>query len=275
MKKKSFGLIAAAVMGMSIVAAKKMEKEAKKNCYSASLMDPISQREKGFYESYIKRYLDIVCASGAIIFFSPLYLSTAALVKMKLGSPVIFTQDRPGMIGEDGRETIFKMYKFRTMTDERDEKGELLPDELRLTKFGAWLRTMSLDEIPEAFNILNGTMSVIGPRPQLIKDMAFMSSEQRVRHTAKPGLSGLAQVNGRNAIKWEDKINWDLEYVNNINFINDLRIVLSTAKKVFLSTKDKEYYREIDIAADYGDDLLSRGLIKKTEYDLKQKGRHR
>lgn len=190
-----------------------MKKEADKTTYTAELMSAIKPRKMGFYEKYIKRGMDVICASAAILCFSPIYAGVALLVKIKLGSPVIFTQDRPGLVDKNGRETIFKMYKFRTMTDERDEEGNLLPDEIRLTKFGAWLRKTNLDELPEAFNILNGTMSVIGPRPQLVRDMVFMTDEQRMRHTAKPGLSGLAQVNGRNAITWEDKLEWDQKYI--------------------------------------------------------------
>ena len=146
----------------------------------------------GIYEKYVKRVIDIVCALAAIIVFSWLYLIVAILVKIKLGSPVLFKQPRPGK-----NEKVFNMYKFRTMTDEKDENGNLLPDEIRLTQFGKWLRSTSLDELPEAFNILNGSMSVIGPRPQLVRDMVFMTPEQRKRHTVKPGLSGLAQVNGK------------------------------------------------------------------------------
>ena len=183
---------------------------------------------------------------------------------MKLGSPVLFTQPRPGK-----DEKIFKMYKFRSMTDERDENGALLPDEARLTKYGKWLRSTSLDELPEAFNILNGTMSVIGPRPQLVKDLVFMTPEQRMRHTAKPGLSGLAQVNGRNDISWEDKLSWDLKYIENITFIGDIKIIFATVGKAFIK---HEGITEGDMATaeDFGDYLLSRGRIGKEEYDLKQ-----
>ena len=161
-----------------------------------------------FYTRYSKRFLDIVCSLLAILAFSWLYLIIALLVRWKLGSPILFTQLRPGK-----DERIFKMYKFRTMTDARDEKGELLPDEVRLTPFGKWLRATSLDELPEAFNILKGDMSIIGPRPQLVRDMVFMTNEQRKRHTVRPGLSGLAQVNGRNDIDWVDKLAWDLKYI--------------------------------------------------------------
>ena len=188
---------------------------------------------------------------------------------MKLGSPVLFTQDRPGLVGLDGKETVFKMYKFRTMTDERDENGELMPDDVRLTKFGAWLRNTSLDELPEAFNILNGTMSVIGPRPQLVRDLTFMTDEQRRRHTAKPGLSGLAQVNGRNAISWEDKINWDLEYIKKVSLLGDIKIIFDTVKKAFIK---QEGITQDDMATaeDFGDYLLRTGEVDKKEYDLKQ-----
>ena len=208
-KSKKFALLTGAIVGATAIAAHVMKKKAEKTTYEADLIEPIEKRKMGFYEKYGKRILDIACATAAIVVFSPLYLGVAALVKLKLGNPVLFTQDRPGLIGKDGKETVFKMYKFRTMTDERDENGELLPDDVRLTKFGKWLRNTSLDELPEAFNILNGTMSVIGPRPQLVRDMTFMTKEQRARHTAKPGLSGLAQVNGRNGISWEEKLDWE------------------------------------------------------------------
>ena len=143
----------------------------------------------------------------------------------------MFKQPRPGK-----NEKVFNMYKFRTMTDEKDENGNLLPDEIRLTQFGKWLRSTSLDELPEAFNILNGSMSVIGPRPQLVRDMVFMTPEQRKRHTVKPGLSGLAQVNGRNAIGWEKKLNYDLEYIKKISFLGDVKIIFQTVEKAFLKT---------------------------------------
>ena len=233
-KKKVVGIIASAIVGGTAVATWIMKKKAKKTTYKAESVEAIPTRKMGFYEKYVKRAIDIVCASAAIICFSPLYVGVAILVRFKLGSPVLFTQDRPGLIGEDGKETIFKMYKFRTMTDERDENGDLLPDEVRLTSFGKWLRSTSLDELPEAFNILNGTLSVCGPRPQLVRDLTFMTKEQRMRHTAKPGLSGLAQVNGRNAIKWEDKLDWDLKYIENVSLLEDLGIILKTVKTAFI-----------------------------------------
>lgn len=267
-KKLVAKLIGGAIIG-SAIAAHLSKKKAERTTYKAEIVEPIEIREMGFYEKYIKRGVDIACATGAIVVFSPLYLGIAALVKLKLGSPVLFTQDRPGLVGPDGKETVFKMYKFRTMTDERDEKGELMPDDVRLTKFGAWLRNTSLDELPEAFNILNGTMSVIGPRPQLVRDMTFMTDEQRRRHTAKPGLSGLAQVHGRNAISWEDKINWDLKYIDKVSLLGDIKIIFDTVKKAFIK---QEGITQDDMATaeDYGDYLLRKERISKTDYDDKQ-----
>ena len=229
-------------------------------------------RKMGFYERYIKRAIDIFCSGLAIIVFCWLYAIIALLVRIKLGSPVLFTQYRPGLIDpKTGKERIFKMYKFRTMTDERDENGEgnLLPDEVRLTKFGAWLRSTSLDELPEAFCILNGTMTLIGPRPQLVRDMVFMSEEQRMRHTAKPGLSGLAQVSGRNAISWDRKLQYDLEYIEHVSFGRDLKILFKTVEKAFI--KQEGITEEGSVtAADYGDYLLQTKQISKEEYDKKQ-----
>lgn len=233
-------------------------------------MEAIPTRQRGLYEKYIKRVLDVIFATGAIVVFSPVYIIVTLLVKFKLGSPVLFIQDRPGMIDEDGKETVFKMYKFRTMTDERDEEGNLLPDDVRLTKFGAWLRSTSLDELPEAINILNGSMSVIGPRPQLVRDMTFMTKAQRIRHTAKPGLSGLAQVNGRNAITWEDKLEWDLKYIQKISLLEDVRIILKTVEKAFVK---QEGITEDDMATaeDFGDYLLRTEKVNLNEYEMKQK----
>ena len=269
-KAKKYSIVAGAVIASAAVTAHVMRKNAEKTTYKAEIVEPIPVRKMGVYERYVKRAIDVACATAAIVVFSPLYLSVAALVKLKLGSPVLFTQDRPGLVGKDGKETIFKMYKFRTMTDERDEHGELLPDDVRLTKFGACLRNTSLDELPEAFNILNGTMSVIGPRPQLVRDMVFMSPEQRQRHTARPGLSGLAQVNGRNAISWEDKIGWDLKYIKKISLLEDVKIILSTVKKAFIK---QEGITQDDMATaeDYGDYLLRTGKVDGAEYREKQK----
>ncbi|MCI8483889.1 MAG: glycosyltransferase [Lachnospiraceae bacterium] len=233
-------------------------------------MESIPLRKMGFYEKNVKRILDIVCAVSAVICLSPLYFGIALLVKLKLGSPILFTQERPGMIGEDGKETIFKIYKFRSMENRRDEHGELLPDEARLTKFGIWLRKTSLDELGEIFNILNGTMSVIGPRPQLVKDLAFMTKEQRVRHTAKPGLSGLAQIKGRNAISWEDKLKWDQEYIKNVGFISDVKIIFYTIKTAFIK-QEGITQGDMATAEDLGDYLLRTGKITQDEYNQKLK----
>lgn len=269
-KSKKFALLTGTVVGATAIAAHVMKKKAEKTTYEADLIEPIEKRKMGFYEKYGKRILDIACATAAIVVFSPLYLGVAALVKLKLGSPVLFTQDRPGLIGKDGKETVFKMYKFRTMTDERDENGELLPDDVRLTKFGKWLRNTSLDELPEAFNILNGTMSVIGPRPQLVRDMTFMTKEQRARHTAKPGLSGLAQVNGRNGISWEEKLDWDRKYIQNVSFAGDVKIIFDTVKKAFIK---QEGITQDDMATaeDFGDWLLRTEKVAEVEYEAKQK----
>lgn len=258
-------MLTGAVVGATAIAAHVMKKKAEKTTYEADLIEPIEKRKMGLYEKYGKRILDIACATAAIVVFSPLYLGVAALVKLKLGSPVLFTQDRPGLIGKDGKETVFKMYKFRTMTDERDENGELLPDDVRLTKFGKWLRNTSLDELPEAFNILNGTMSVIGPRPQLVRDMTFMTKEQRARHTAKPGLSGLAQVNGRNGISWEEKLDWDRKYIQNVSFAGDVKIIFDTVKKAFIK---QEGITQDDMATaeDFGDYLLRMGKVDVDTY---------
>lgn len=268
-KKKVIGCVATGAAVATAVTAKVMRNKAQKSTYKAGIINSITSRKMGFYEKYVKRAIDITCATGAIVVFSPLYLGVALLVRTKLGSPVLFTQDRPGLIGPDGKETVFKMYKFRSMTDERDENGELLPDDVRLTKFGKWLRNTSLDELPEAFNILNGTMSVIGPRPQLVRDMVFMTDIQRMRHTAKPGLSGLAQVNGRNAISWEDKINWDLEYIEKVSFKEDLKIILETVKKAFIK-QEGITQNDMATAEDYGDYLLRTEKVDKNEYEQKQ-----
>lgn len=269
-KKKAIGCVAAGATVATAVTAKGMRNKAQKSTYKAGSINSITPRKMGFYEKYVKRAIDITCATGAIVVFSPLYLGVAFLVRTKLGSPVLFTQDRPGLIGPDGKETVFKMYKFRSMTDERDENGELLPDDVRLTKFGKWIRNTSLDELPEAFNILNGTMSVIGPRPQLVRDMVFMTDEQRIRHTAKPGLSGLAQINGRNAISWEDKIGWDLKYIEKVSLKEDLKIIFETVKKAFIK---QEGITQDDMATaeDYGDYLLRTHKISNEEYESKQK----
>ncbi len=188
---------------------------------------------KGFYEKYIKRLLDIVCALAALIVFSWLYAIIAVLVRIKLGSPVIFKQERPGKIDpKTGKERIFMLYKFRTMKNERVEKGELMTDEVKLTPFGKWLRSWSLDELPEAWNILIGDMSVIGPRPLLVKYLPRYNAYQHRRHEVRPGLSGYAQVHGRNKLTWEEKFKLDVWYVEHISFLGDVKIVLETVSAV-------------------------------------------
>lgn len=183
----------------------------------------------GLYERFFKRALDIFCSLMALLVFWWLYVIVAILVRVKLGSPVLFTQDRPGK-----DEKIFKLYKFRTMTDARDERGNLLPDDVRLTKFGKLLRSTSLDELPEVFNILKGDMSIIGPRPLLVKYLPLYNEEQKRRHEVRPGLSGYAQVNGRNSVSWEEKFRMDVEYVDHVTFVGDVKIILGTVLKAFV-----------------------------------------
>lgn len=180
------------------------------------------------YKNFFKRILDIILSLIALIIFSPLLIITAILVHFKLGSPILFRQARPGK-----NEKIFHILKFRTMTDEKDKDGNLMPDEIRLTKFGQFLRSTSIDELPELLNILKGDMAVVGPRPLLVQYLDRYNDEQRHRHDVKPGLTGLAQVNGRNGITWEEKFNYDLQYVNNVTFLGDCKIILQTVQKVF------------------------------------------
>ncbi|MCM3693192.1 sugar transferase [Neobacillus niacini] len=179
------------------------------------------------YRTLLKRSMDLILSLVAIIVLSPVILIVAILVRVNLGSPILFKQERPGL-----NEKIFMMYKFRTMTDARDEKGSLLPDSIRLTRFGKFLRSTSLDELPELINILKGDMSIIGPRPLLVQYLPLYNEHQKRRHEVRPGLSGLAQVSGRNAISWEEKFDLDIEYVENVSFIEDWKIILLTIKKV-------------------------------------------
>lgn len=216
------------------------------------------------YAKYFKRAIDIFCALAAIIVFSWLYIIVAVLVRVKLGSPIIFKQPRPGK-----DEKIFTLYKFRTMTDARDPEGNLLPDDVRLTKFGKLLRSTSLDELPEAFNILFGDMSVVGPRPQLVRDMVFMSDYHRTRHTVRPGLSGLAQVKGRNGITWEEKLDYDIEYIDKITFLTDAKLVFLTVWTAFFK-REGISQEGMDTAEDYGDYLLNKGEVERDYYDEKQ-----
>lgn len=231
----------------------------------------LNVRKRGFYEKVIKRLLDLLFSLLFLAAFGWLYLILGLLVRFKLGNPVLFRQPRPGMVDpKSGKERIFNMYKFRSMTDERDRDGKLLPDEQRLGSFGRALRATSLDELPEVFNILRGDMSWIGPRPQLVRDMVFMTQEQRMRHTARPGLSGLAQVMGRNAISWDKKLDYDLQYIQKVSFRGDLKILLLTVRKVFIRRDLTESSEEIDVTDDFGDYLLKQGRVSRGEYDRRQ-----
>lgn len=229
------------------------------------------RKPTGIYERFIKRPLDCFLSCGAAIVLSPvlLYLIIAGAFNMK-GNP-FFTQDRPGRIDpRTGKEKIFKLIKFRSMTNEKDEDGNLLPDEQRLHKYGKALRSSSLDELGELLNIIKGDMAVVGPRPQLVRDMVFMTEEQRKRHTVRQGLTGLAQCNGRNGLSWENKLQYDIDYIENgITFMGDVKIIFKTVIKVF----QKEGINEdrMATAADFGDYLKSCGRVSKEEYDQKQR----
>ena len=214
------------------------------------------------YEKHVKRILDILCSLSALIVFFPVFVFLALLVRIKLGSPVFFRQIRPGM-----QEQLFTLYKFRTMTDKTDAQGTLLPDSERLTAFGKKLRATSLDELPELINILLGDMSLVGPRPLLVRDMVFMSDDQRRRHGVKPGLTGLAQIKGRNAISWNDKLQYDLEYLKHISFLSDLKILCRT----FCCVAKEEGIHEIgrETAQDLGDYLRDKGTIDPVQYEQK------
>lgn len=193
----------------------------------------MEKRKRGSYALFFKRLIDIVASLLAIVAFCWLYAIIAILVRIKLGSPVLFKQERPGKIDpKTGKEKIFCLYKFRTMTDVRDENGELLPDRERLTPFGSWLRKSSMDEIPELFNILRGDMSLIGPRPLLVRYLDRYNEEQHHRHDVRPGLTGYAQAHGRNGVSWEDKFAMDVWYTKNVTFINDVKIIIDTVKTV-------------------------------------------
>ena len=216
------------------------------------------------YSRFLKRPIDFFCALAAICCLSPLMLVLTVVGAFKMKGNPFFTQPRPGK-----DEKIFRLVKFRTMTNEKDANGKLLPDDERLTAYGKFLRSTSLDELPELFNILKGDMAVIGPRPQLVRDMVFMTPEQRKRHTVRQGLSGLAQINGRNAVTWEKKIEYDLEYIKKITFLGDVKIILTTLNKAFIKRSDITEEGS-DTATDLGDYLLASGRITREEYDRGQ-----
>ena len=223
-----------------------------------------------FYKPFFKRFWDIVLSGLAIVVFSPLFLFLTIIGAIAMKGNPFFVQIRPGKKDKNGQEKLFPLIKFRTMSCEKDENGNLLPDEKRLNGYGIFLRSTSLDELPEEFNIFVGHMSIIGPRPQLVKDMVFMTKEQRHRHDVRPGLSGLAQVNGRNSITWEQKFEYDLEYVKRINIFVDLVLVLKTIFKVFIIREGinrKGTYSDID----FGEWLLENGKINYDFFEVKQK----
>lgn len=225
-KKGIFVLIAGAVSGSAIYALWKMNK-VKMQEAAETETQTVQVHKQGIYEKYIKRPQDFCCALAAIIVLSPVIAVTALLVRLKLGSPVLFQQERPGLNGK-----VFTLYKFRTMTDKKDTDGNLLPDEERLTSFGKMLRSTSLDELPELINILKGDMSVVGPRPLLVRYLPLYNEHQARRHEVRPGFTGYAQVNGRNSITWEEKFNLDVEYVDHVTFLGDWKIILQTVKTV-------------------------------------------
>lgn len=221
------------------------------------------------YRQFFKRFYDLVLSGIAIIVLSPILIILIVVGAIKMKGNPFFTQLRPGRKNKKtGKEKIFRLIKFRTMTCEKDENGELLPDEKRLTKYGKLLRSTSLDELPELFNIFIGHMSIVGPRPQLVRDMVFMSDEQRTRHNIKPGLTGLAQVNGRNNITWEEKFEYDLEYIKKISLWKDIKIILLTVLKVFKRSDIARDGMETDI--DFGDWLIKKGDINQEEFNKKQ-----
>lgn len=212
------------------------------------------------YRKCFKRPMDFILSFIGLILFSPVLLVVAILVRIKLGSPVIFTQERPGL-----NEKIFKMYKFRTMTDEKDKDGELLPDSIRLTRFGRILRSTSLDELPELWNILKGDMSIVGPRPLAVQYLPYYTKLERQRHTVRPGLSGLAQINGRNTATWEERFDYDIKYVNSISFLGDMKVIFKTMEKVIKRSDIGE--RGMDAPMDfhiYRQDMKER--IEANEY---------
>lgn len=222
------------------------------------------------YSKYLKRWLDCFLALMALMVLSPVLLILMVVGAVAMGGNPFFVQPRPGMKGSDGKERIFKLIKFRTMSNKKDKDGNLLPDEVRLNGYGRFLRSTSLDELPELVNILIGDLAVVGPRPQLVRDMTFMTTEQRRRHDVRPGLTGLAQVNGRNNITWEQKFAYDLQYIDEgITFLGDMKIILQTVGKVL---KRSDTVREGTVSdIDFGDWLMEQGKVDKETYDARQK----
>ncbi len=220
------------------------------------------------YARYFKRLLDIALSGIGLIVLSPVFLVLTVAGAIAMGGNPFFTQLRPGKIDKKtGKEKIFKLVKFRSMNNKKDQEGKLLPDEVRLTKYGRILRSTSLDELPELWNILKGDMSIVGPRPQLVRDMVFMTDDQRRRHSVRQGLTGLAQCNGRNGISWEKKLEYDLQYIENITFWGDVKILLKTVWSVFAREGITE--ENMATAADLGDYLLSQGKVTPAEYRKK------
>ena len=222
------------------------------------------------YASFFKRIFDFLLSLLALIILSPVLLLLALIGAVAMKGNPFFTQVRPGRIDrKTGKERLFRLIKFRTMSNAKDIEGNLLPDDVRLNRYGKFLRSTSLDELPELLNILIGDMAIVGPRPQLVRDMVFMSEEQRVRHSVRPGLTGLAQVNGRNCLSWEKKFEYDLEYIKKITFIGDVKIIFMTAVKVF---RREDTVREGTVSdIDFGDYLLERGDVSREAYDEHQK----
>ncbi len=220
------------------------------------------------YAKFFKRLIDFILSLIAIIVLSPIFLILIIVGAIAMQGNPFFVQKRPGKKKKNGAERIFNLIKFRTMSNKKDEDGNLLPDEQRLNKYGKFLRSTSLDELPELFNIFVGHMSIVGPRPQLVRDMVFMTEEQRGRHNVRPGLTGLAQVNGRNNITWEQKFEYDLQYIKKITIFKDIAIIFKTIGKVF---KGSDTVREGTVSdIDFGDWLLQEGKVTKQEYEQKQ-----
>lgn len=221
------------------------------------------------YAKFFKRLMDFTLSLMALLFLLPILVILAIIGAITMQGNPFFTQQRPGRIDKKtGKEKIFKLIKFRTMSNAKDKDGNLLPDAVRLNKYGQLLRKTSLDELPELLNIIKGDMSIVGPRPQLVRDMVFMSDEQRKRHLVRPGLTGLAQISGRNNITWEEKFDFDLKYMEKITFLGDVKIIFGTVSKVFAAD---DVVREGTVSdMDFGDWLLSEGKIERAEYDEKQ-----